>query len=367
MSKFDKIKNKLMAYLVYIQLMMSLVPKDKGGIKITEGKIYLTEIYDFLNKSNRNEIIKKGPILISLLGKIVEKYKKLCPPKIAIEEIALCFDEMYRKNKDIYSWGLDYGWIQSVMDFKKIGFFEDLPFHKKIGIGYHAGFAGVEEFYLLSDAFFMLVLAEESHKNMHNFAAKMEANYEKNQSKEVYKFLSLSNQNVATYSRISILSFFAFVEAFVNSIGFDASLKRRDKISPEELELLHGKKKGKFISLEYKMEKFPPIIRIDKKMPIILSDSKQRREPFITFFKQIKEIRDASVHFSPRKEAIWRKPDDWLEKANSTSKISLEVALEFWKACYPNSDGPLYLNKLNYEKNLNEARKRVEIKNSLIN
>lgn len=362
MDSFNEIKRKLTAYLVYIQLMMSLVPKDRGGIKITEVKDYLTEIYDFLEKSNKNEIIRKGPTLISLLSKIVEKYKKLCPPKIPIEEIALSFNEMYKKNKDIYSWGLDYGWIQSVMDFSRIGFLEDLPFHSKIGIGHHAGFAGVEEVYLLSDAFFMLVLAEESHKNMHNYAAKIEENYEKNESKEVYKFFSLLNQNVATYSRLSILSFFSFIEAFVNSVGFDAGLKKRYILSSEEHELLHGKKKGRFVSLEYKMEKFPSILRLDKKTPIILSDPKQIREPFKSFFEQIKEIRDASVHFSPKKEAIWRKPDDWLEKAISTSKISLGVALEFWKACYPNSDGPLYLNKLDYEKNLREARTRVKMK-----
>jgi hypothetical protein len=163
------------------------------------------------------------------------------------------------------------------------------------------------------------------------------------------------------------MSFFSFVEAFVNSVGFDASLRKKDRISPEEEEILHGKKKGRFISLEYKIEKFPAILRLDKKTPIILSDPKQRREPFKSFFEQVKEIRDASVHFSPKKEPIWRKPDDWLEQAISTSKISLEVALEFWKACYPDSTGPLYLNKLDYEKNINEARTRVGMKNSLIN
>lgn len=367
MGNYNKIKSKLTAYLVYIQLMMSLIPKDKGGIKITEVAFYLTEISNFLENSNRTEIIKKGPTLISLLGKIVDNYKKFCPPKISIEEIALSFNEKYKINKDLYSWGLDYGWIQSVMDFSKIGFLEDLPFHAKIGIGHHAGFASVEEVYLLKDAFFMLVLAEESHKNMHNHAAKIKENYETKEPKALYKALSLLNQNVATYSRLSILSFFSFVEAFVNSIAFDASLRKMDNISPQEEELLQGKKKGRFISLEFKMEKFPSIIRIDKRTPIVLSDPKQSREPFKSFFKRIKEIRDASVHFSPKKEPIWRKPDDWLEQAISTSKISLEVALEFWKACYPDSDGPLYLNKLVYEQNLQDARIRVEMKNNLLN
>jgi len=119
-----------------------------------------------------------------------------------------------------------------------------------------------------------------------------------------------ANQNVAMYSRLSILTFFSFVEVFVNSVGYDFSLRNRDILRPKDVEILLGKKNARYISLEHKIEKFPSIIRPDKKTPIVLSDAKQVKEPFRTFIKEIKEIRDSSVHYVPQKQAIWRKPGD---------------------------------------------------------
>jgi hypothetical protein len=190
MDNYNEIKSKLSVYLAYIQLMMSLIPKDKGGIEINESKGFLIEIDNFLKRSNKQEIIKKGPDIISLLNSIIERYKNLCPPKKTLETIAVSFNKLCKDNKNIYSFGLDYGWVQSVMDFSRIRFLKDLPLHSKIGIGHHAGFASVEEVYLLNDAFFILVLAEESHKNMHNYAANIKESSEIKISKEVYNLLS---------------------------------------------------------------------------------------------------------------------------------------------------------------------------------
>ena len=47
------------------------------------------------------------------------------------------------------------------MDCSNMGFPEDLPSHARIGLGIHAGFGSIEEEFLLKDAFFMLILAEE--------------------------------------------------------------------------------------------------------------------------------------------------------------------------------------------------------------
>jgi hypothetical protein len=167
------------------------------------------------------------------------------------------------------------------------------------------------------------------------------------------------------YSRLCILVFFSFVEVFVNSVGYDFSLRNRNILSSKNIEILCGKKNGRYLSLEYKIEKFPSIIRPDGKSPIVLSDPKQVREPFITFIKEIKEIRDASLHYSPQKQAIWRKPDDWLDKAKSTSKLCLEVSLAFWRTCYPNRKGPEYLNGLDYAEHLDVARKRIVLQDRL--
>lgn len=131
------------------------------------------------------------------------------------------------------------------------------------------------------------------------------------------------------------------------------------------MEILHGTKKGRYLSLEYKIEKFPSIIRLYKKTPLILSDPKQIKELFKTFIKNIKEIRDSSVHYSPKKEAIWRKPDDWRNKAKSTLKLRLEISLKFWKACYPDKKEPQYLNALDYDKHIDIAKKRLKLQDQI--
>ncbi len=49
-----------------------------------------------------------------------------------------------------------------------------------------------------------------------------------------------------------------------------------------------------------------------------------------------------------------------LIKHSEFSKLSMKVSLEFWKACYPGSDGPEYLGKLDYDLHMNKATKRAE-------
>ena len=65
-------------------------------------------------------------------------------------------------------------------------------------------------------------------------------------------------------------------------------------------------------------------------------------EPFKTFFDYYEELRNASVHYSPDKEQIWMKPDEWFKKASLFSKLALDICLLFWKSCYPLSEGPEY-------------------------
>jgi len=364
MTKGKEIKYKLAVYLPYLQLMTSLDPTECGIIN-QEVKNSLIEAWDFLKTANAKELINKGPKLITSLKKLVEKYEEFARPKLPLEKISEEFNDLCSKNKEIYSYGLEYGWLQKVMDCSNMGFPEDLPFHARIGLGHHAEFGNVEEEFLLRDAFFMLALAEEAYENMHTYSKYWKESNKPNDIELVNRILGTANQNVATYYRLSILSFFSFVEAFVNSVGYDFSLRNKGILSPKEIEILHGTKKGRYLSLKYKIEKFPSIIRSDKKTPIILSDSKQIKEPFKTFIKNVKEIRDSSVHYSPKKEAIWRKPDDWIDKDKATSKLCLEVSLEFWKACYPDRKRPQYLNKLDRGKHINIARKRLKLRDKI--
>jgi len=64
------------------------------------------------------------------------------------------------------------------------------------------------------------------------------------------------------------------------------------------------------------------------------------------------------MHCSPLKETIWMKPTEWLDRAIEFSELSTKVALQFWKACYPNSKGPKYIGKLDYTVHIGNAKKR---------
>lgn len=366
MEKHDQIKNELKSYLVYLQLMTSLMPKHKGGISDKKVRSGLVEVSEFLDTANKDDLLKKGPTLIKLLKTNAKDYENLFPPKLPIPQIAYEFDQLCLKNKEIYSYGLEYGWLQELMDCSNMGFPDGLPYHARIGLGWHAGFYSVEENFLLRDAFFLLILAEQSHKKMHAYAKHWKKSGGSDNSRIINEIFASANQNVAMYSRLCILVFFSYVEVFVNSVGYDFSTRNRNMLSPKDIEILHGRKNGHYLSLEYKIEKFPSIIRPDKKSPIVLSDKKKIKEPFGTFIREIKEIRDSSVHYSPQKKAaIWRKPDDWLDKAKSTSKICLEVSLAFWGACYPGRKEPTYLNGLNHSKHLDIARKKIRLQDRL--
>lgn len=121
-------------------------------------------------------------------------------------------------------------------------------------------------------------------------------------------------------------------------------------------------KKGRFLSLEQKIEKFPSIIRIDKRSPIIISDPAQLKEPFKSFFENIKTIRHSSMHYAPVKEAIWKKPLEWLENARSASRLCIEVARGFWQSCYPLRGQPKYLGELDYDKHISIAKERIKVR-----
>ncbi len=174
------------------------------------------------------------------------------------------------------------------------------------------------------------------------------------------------NQNVALYSRLAVFSFYAFVECFINSVGEDAIL-RNSALASEQQQTLRGfNKKGGFISLEKKIEKFPGIIRGDGKCPLVLSDPAQRVEPFITFMGEVKSARDAFAHYGKRKADLLRNPRQWVEIANTACDICIDVARQFWSACYPSRPQPLYLGRLDKDLHTKIATERVKAEDSCI-
>lgn len=179
-------------------------------------------------------------------------------------------------------------------------------------------------------------------------AANSDGSYSKPKANpQIYGRIAALNSSVCTYSRLGVLTAVAFVEAFVNSVGWnEASNPQRSEQERLELQGIH---KGNYLSLEKKLEKFSRIICDDNSTPIILSDPRQRREPFISFLKTAKEVRDASMHYAPGKAPIHYPPLEWLQLLESSVKDAVAVAREFWSACYPGRRQPQYLAGLFYD------------------
>ncbi|MCL4270169.1 MAG: hypothetical protein KJZ72_11520, partial [Anaerolineales bacterium] len=354
----DELSRNFSNHLVYLQLMTSLEPGE-GNITTPTVKSALNEAFDFYKTTDEEGLLSKAPKLLETFQPIIERFKSLSPLKVSLEQVATDFNVLFKNGHDAYSFGLEYKWLYERMDCSRMGFPSDLPAHARIGIGHHAGRNSIEEQFLLHDAFFMLASAEEAFLNMHELAK----NANQKDSPINLNNIYLANSDVAAYSRLCIISFFSFVEAFINSIGHDFFLRNSNLLSQNDVEILQGKKKDRFLSAEYKIEKFPSIIRPDKKSPIILSDTKQIKEPFTSFIEQTKLIRDSSVHYTPLKEPIWRKPSDWVENAHLSSKLCCQVAQEFLKACYPDKNQPQYLGNLDYDNLLSSAKEILKAKN----
>ncbi len=356
----DELSRNLANHLAYLQLMTSLEPGE-GNITNPTVKDGLNSAVEFYETTNEEGLLSKAPELIKSFQPLIERFKSIVPLRVSMDQVATDFNSLCASNKEVYSYGIEYGWLHERMDCSRMGLPNDLPWHTRIGIGHHAGRLSIEELFLLRDAFFMLASAEETFADMNEAANKIKESDAKLGLNELY----LANSNVAAYSRLCVISFFSFIEAFVNSVGHNFYLQNPNVLSSGEIEILQGKKKGRLVSVEYKIEKYPSIIRSDKKSPLVLSDDTQIKEPFKSFNQQIKLIRDASVHFAPPKEAIWRKPLDWLENARSASKLCTEVAKEFWKACYPDRTQPKYLEDLEYNQLLESAKNRLKAKNEI--
>lgn len=92
------------------------------------------------------------------------------------------------------------------MDLKKLNLYADAPYHFRIAIGPLTGGGGVEEEFLLKDAFILLRKAEE------NFELLLKASERfKNRDHPdmpIHGLVTDVKYDVANYSRQSVLTFF---------------------------------------------------------------------------------------------------------------------------------------------------------------
>jgi hypothetical protein len=231
------------------------------------------------------------------------------PKKKSVREIARDFRLLVTAEPDVWRFGIPHGWLLEIFDVSGLPQSEDLPRHARVSIGVHAAQISVEEGSLLEDTFFFLVRARKLFEAMMRCGSSRSMETNPHEHLSDYRGLSALNRSVCTYSRLGVLTATAFVEAFVNSIGWN-EVAARSNLSEQEKTELQGTRKGRYLNLESKLERIPRIIRPDKRSPIILSDEKQMREPFISFLRETKMVRDASMHYAPGKAPILHPPKE---------------------------------------------------------
>jgi len=356
-------RNRLSNKLIYVQLLFSLTPKEYGGVANSEVKEMIQDLYNWIKNSTDEELSKKENEVNEFLDSIIDKYKDKFENIKDIDTIANEFNSFFKCNKNVYSKGVEYGWLIETFNHLKLPYPNYLPYQTKIGLGIHAGKISVEEEFLLKDAFYLLVKAEDTFDKMHRYANFVKGNENNKGNQYILRALTNANQTVATYSRLSIISFYSFFEAFINSIGYDYYCRNIDRLTKIQKNNLLGRKDDKpndFLSIEEKIERLQQIIREDKTVVLRINKKKRTSNDYRLFFGEMKKLRNSSVHFSPNKESIWRKPDDWIEKAHKTSILTLQISREIWKAIFPTKNLPEYLNELKFELNYNLAKQRLQ-------
>lgn len=344
--------------LAFLQLILSLVPKEKGGITNDNVRQALTSGFECINYDSEIQFQIRAPQLNFVLDKLVEKSKNIFPAKIDIEQIGEFFNDYLKTNKEYFSFGIEYGWIEQYLDCSKV-WNDKFPYHARVGTNYHASRIAIEEQQLLRDSFHYYVLAENELNKLLKIGAYIKFSPHKDINTKSYPDASALNLNTCSYARTAILSLYSFFETFVNSISYDHFKRNENSLSEKEIDVLIGKSNGRYISLDKKIEKSHQIIRKINSPILKCIDKNQLVDPFKTVLLEHKELRDASVHYNPTKQNIWIRPTEWVENMIKYSKSILDASRQFWKACY-DTDYPEYLDKLDFDNLYKISIERIE-------
>jgi hypothetical protein len=350
MQNLEEKINKVWDIAVYLQMMAAFC----SDIDFNDYSKLMLEFHKTLKESDENAIKDKLPIFEKKLNDIAVPIRLKYPLKKDYREIAKDWNDKHKVDKDIFSNGVMIGWLEEQIDLSNYYSYDYTPYQFKIGLVVHKERGEIEENFLLQDSFTCLVKAKKRLTSLDDFAKrqknkfKSQGNYEFD--KETLDLLNTIKYEISFYSRLTIISFFSFLECFINSIGFDYFYRNKNILSSSDAEILQGRKNGRFLNLKYKIEKYQKIIRTDNVAKIVLSDDNQLKEPFKSLFENYEELRNASVHFSPIKSRIWLKPHDWYDRADNFSNLIIDAAIQIWKSCHATDKGPDYLGRLEYDK-----------------
>jgi hypothetical protein len=323
-------------------------------------------LYDFIEKSDELEVRNKLPEIHEKLDQMIKLCNKKYPLKTNIVAFATEWNDFFKHKQNLYSSGIEYGWLNKHVDLKNLGLYKQyVPYNFKIGLVSHKGHFSIEEDFLLNDSFNMLVQCEKSKLALDQYAGRIKKSNLYGDEKyqyELYSNISLLKLEISSYARSTIISFYAFVECFINSVGYSYLMYNLRKINNDNKEILEGRKNNRYLSLKDKMNIFPKIIneKYSSKTELFVQNHQD-------FFDIYGELRNSSVHHSPLKENIWLMPDIWINKAKDFSRLAIEISMNFWNKCFAFNEGPEYLNKLNYQVLYDEALEREKVMQKIKN
>ena len=100
---------------------------------------------------------------------------------------------------------------------------------------------------------------------------------------------------------------------------------------------------------------------IAKKITYYTNNAQQLKDnDFTILLAKMQERRDVAVHYSKLKGEIMFAPQEWMDEAQSISKIVVNTSKKIWNACFPSANHyPYYLGEFRYDYLFNEAKKRT--------
>ncbi|MBD3214689.1 MAG: hypothetical protein GF311_18910 [Candidatus Lokiarchaeota archaeon] len=354
---FETLKTNLKYRLFYIMFVDLFNPTIyEGPLDDYIGNMKLS--FGLIEKLSEENYDQYFPIISGPMEAQIKDYQKFCIPKKPIEEIG----KFYYDNEEIFF--SEEGKFNGAIEFKHIKDFfnsknflpQGLPDHALIGIKDNASAFFIEENFVLDDAFYFLGSAEKLVEFYSNKFGDSEVKW-KNQDTQNIK------NNICSNSRAAIQIFNNFVECFLNSIGYDYFSRNKDSLTSEqESILLKGKRPHRnYLSLKRKIVKVLDIVCSDESLKLRWNRDYPMSEPYTSFFEFTRQLRILLVHPGPVRQGMFQSPAEWYKKALGCGKICMEVSQDLWTRCYPEREFPEYLGFLDFDKNLKNAYKRVEI------
>lgn len=346
----DEYTSILFDRLTYSIFGIGLLPQNNMTIASLDRLAYLySEVKDIEGHWFFPEDVEE---MIDMMFKLV---KQQFPLKLGIKKAGYILREELPKNP--FRNGIELGVVGKVMDLSKTPYLkEELPFYSRLGLGYHANRVVNEEKQLLSDAFYLLTLAENEYNKMFHYKEALVKPYLEEHRSTLTRF----NENVCTISRNSVVGFFAFFESYINGLGISCIYHNKGSLSQEEINALEGKDRqgNHYLKIELRIECLQRIIA--RRVTYTTNNPQQLKDQtFVILFQKMRSKRDVAMHYSKFKGEIMFSPQEWLDEAFDVSELIIAASQKIWDACYKTDHYPYYLYELNFEYWLKDAKKRI--------